>query len=187
MTTTTDRGPRNGVDTETLFATIGAVDAQRELAQFQFRASNRWIEGTHSESRAEGFHGAGAEHEHERTFVFDADHPAVLVGKDNGPTPVEFVLYGLAACLTAGIANVAAARGVTLHRVESTIVGDIDLQGILGLSDEIRNGYQQIRIAFEIEGDAPAEVLRGIVEQSRNRSAAYDVVTNQVPVEITVR
>lgn len=177
---------RNGVDVATLFATLDAVKAQRELAAFRFRAKNRWLSGTHSQSTSRGFYGAGQEHEHARSFVFDADHPAVLVGKDNGPTPVEYLLYALASCLTAGIANIASARGVTLTRVESTLEGDIDLQGILGMSDEVRNGYQRIRIRFTIEGDAPAETLREIVEQSRARSAVYDVLTYGVPVEIDV-
>lgn len=184
--TMTETGDRNGVDVATLFATLDAVNGQRELAQFQFRARNRWVSGTHSQSTSQGFHGAGQEHEHERTFVFDADHPAVLTGKDNGPTPVEFVLYALASCITAGIANIAAARGVTLTRVESTLEGDIDLQGILGMSDTVRNGYQQVRARFTIEGDADADTLRAIVEQSRARSAVYDVITNGVPVEIDV-
>jgi uncharacterized OsmC-like protein len=108
------------------------------------------------------------------------------VGKDNGPTPVEFVLHALAACLTAGLANIAAARGVTLTEVRSTVEGDIDLNGILGLDPEVRNGYQGITVRFSVKGDAPAEKLRQIVEQSRARSAVYDVITGQVPVTIEV-
>ena len=109
----------NGVDTPTLFATIGAVKGQPELGSFQFRATNRWQQGTHSRTRIEGFHGAGGEHAHAREFTYDADHPAVLVGRDQGPTPVEFLLHAIAACLTAGIGNIASARGVTLYEVES--------------------------------------------------------------------
>ena len=180
------REPRNGVDTPTLFATIDAVAAQPELARFRFRAVNRWQEGTHSRSRIEGFHGAGGEHMHDQPFQLDADHPAVLVGEDRAPLPVEILLHGLAACITAGIANIAAARGVTLTSVESTIEGEMDVRGILGLSDEVRNGYQSIRVSFRIRGDAPAEKLRRIVEQSRARSAVFDVLTNGVPVEISV-
>jgi uncharacterized OsmC-like protein len=176
----------NGVDVATLFATLDAVNAQRELATFQFRATNRWVSGTYSQATSQGFYGATSEHEHQRTFVFDGDHPAVLVGKDNGPTPVEYLLYALSFCLTAGIGNIASARGVTLTRVESTYVGDIDLQGIFGMSDEVRNGYQKIRVQMTIEGDAPAETLREIVEQSVARSAVYDVLTNGVPVEVDV-
>ena len=180
------REPRNGINTPALMATINAVRDARALAKFQFRASNRWIGGTHSETRIESFTGAGGEQRHREEFRFDADHPAVLVGQDNAPTPVEFLLHALASCITSGIANIAAARGVTLTLVESQIEGDIDLQGILGLSDRVRNGYERIRINFTIAGDAPADKLRQIVEQSRARSAVFDVLTNGVPVEVSV-
>jgi uncharacterized OsmC-like protein len=187
VTTSTARQPRNGVDTPTLFATLDAVRANPELAKFQFRATNRWVSGTHNRSTIRGFYGAGSE-DASRTedFSYDADHPAVLVGGNNGPTPVEFLLHALAACLTSGLANIAAARGITLTSVESTVEGDIDLLGILGLSDQVRNGYQGIRVNFTISGDAPADVLEGLVEQSRRRSAVYDVVTTGVPVDISV-
>src|SRR5438034_1380097 len=176
--TSPTRPPRNGVDTPTLFATLDAVKAQPELARFQFRATNRWVAGTHNRSTIRGFYGAGQE-DTSRTadFVYDADHPAVLVGTNHGPTPVEFLLHAIAACLTAGLANIAAARGVDLHEVSSTVGGDIDPLGIFGLSDQVRNGYQGIRVSFRISGDAPDEVLRGLVEQSRARSAVYDVLT----------
>jgi uncharacterized OsmC-like protein len=188
-TVTTEKAmpqPRNGVDTPKLLTTINAVGAQPELAKFQFRAENRWQTGTHSRTRIQSFSGAGGEQAHGKEFVYDADHPPVLVGRDQGPTPVEFLLHALASCLTAGIGNVAAARGVTLTEVESRIEGDIDLRGILGLSDQVRNGYQQIRVDFTIKGDAPAHVLEKIVEQSRKRSAVYDVLTNGVPVSVSV-
>jgi uncharacterized OsmC-like protein len=178
--------PRHGVDTPTLLATINVVKAQPELAIFQFRAENRWLSGTHSQSRIESFYGAGGEHTHARAFEYDGDHPAVLCGADQGPTPVEFLLHALATCLTAGIANIAAARGVTLTEVTSTVEGNIDLRGIFGLSSEVRNGYQNIRVRFSIKGDAPADKLREIVEQSRARSAVFDVLTNGVPVELSV-
>ena len=180
------REPRNGVNTPVLIATINAVKDAPALAQFQFRASNRWVGGTHSETRIETFNGAGAEHAHKAEFHYGADHPAVLVGEDRGPTPIEFLLHGLASCITAGIGNIAAARGVTLTSIESRVEGDIDLQGILGISDKVRNGYQRIRISFDIKGDAPAQKLREIVEQSRARSAVYDVLTNGVPVDVTI-
>jgi uncharacterized OsmC-like protein len=176
---------RNGVDTPTLFATLDAVKAGPELAKFQFRADNRWISGTHSRSTIRGFHGAGQE-DTSRTadFHYDADHPAVLVGTGQGPTPVEFLLHALAACLTAGLVSVAAARGVTLTEVHSHVEGDIDLLGILGLADDVRNGYQAIRVSFAVAGDAPPEVLRGLLDRSRARSAVYDVIAHGVPVEI---
>jgi uncharacterized OsmC-like protein len=125
--------------------------------------------------------------QHKSETVLDFDHPAVLVGTDNGPTPVEYLLHAIAACLTAGIANIAAARGVELTKVTSTVEGDIDLLGILGLSGgSVRNGYEQIRVSFYVEGDADDETLRGIVEQSRRRSAVYDALTNPTPVVIDV-
>ena len=184
--TTIENPTRNGVDTATLFATLDAVKATPDIAKFQFRATNRWVSGTHNQSTIHGFHGALQEMTHQQPWTFDADHPAVLVGKDTGPTPVEFLLHAIAACLTAGIANIAAARGVALHAVSSTVEGDIDLLGILGLSDRVRNGYQGIRVSFQISGDAPPEVLRALVEQSRARSAVYDVLTNGVPVSVEV-
>jgi uncharacterized OsmC-like protein len=186
MTITETPSTRNGVDTATLFATLDAVKQAPAAAKFQFRASNEWLSGTHNRSTINGFFGVGQEQAHERTFVFDADHPAVLVGNDNGPTPVEFVLHSLAACLTAGLANIAAARKVTLTEVRSTITGDIDLNGILGLDRSVRNGYEQVNVRFEIKGDASPEVLRQLVEQARARSAVYDVITNGVNVSIDV-
>jgi uncharacterized OsmC-like protein len=185
-TTTTERPARNGVDVPALFATLNVVKEQPAAAQFQFRATNRWVSGTHSQTTISGFFGAGEERTHKSAFVHDADHPEVLTGGDNGPTPVEYLLVGLTSCLTAGVGNIASARGVDLYEVTSTIEGDIDLNGILGLSDENRNGYQQLRVHFTIKGDAPDDVLRAIVEQSRQRSAVYDVLTNGVPVEIDV-
>ena len=177
---------RNGVDTATLFATLDAVKQAPQAARFQFRARNQWVSGTHNRTTIADYYGVGEERAHERTFVFDADHPAVLVGKDHGPTPAEFVLQALAACLTAGLANIAAARNITLTEVRSTVAGDIDLNGILGLNPGVRNGYEQITVRFTIKGDAPAEKLREIVEQSRARSAVYDVITNGAPVTIEV-
>jgi uncharacterized OsmC-like protein len=180
-----ERVPLNGVDTPTLFATLDAVKAQPELARFQFRATNRWMTGTHSRSRIETFSGAGSEHRHTGTIEFDADHPTVLVGADHAPTPVEFLLHAIAACITSGIGNIAAARGVTLTEVESTVEGDIDLRGILGLSDHVRNGYEQMRVHFRVTGDAPPEKLQAIVAQAKARSAVFDVLTNGTVVDIT--
>jgi uncharacterized OsmC-like protein len=177
---------RNGVDTATLFATLDAVKQAPEAAKFQFRAHNQWQSGTHNRSTIGDYFGVGEERTHERTFVFDADHPAVLVGTDQGPTPVEFMLHALAACLTAGLANIAAVRKVKLTEVRSTVTGDIDLNGILGLDADVRNGYQQITVRFAIKGDAPAEKLGELLEQSRARSAVYDVITNGVPVTVEV-
>jgi uncharacterized OsmC-like protein len=180
------KAPLNGVDTPALLATINAVAGARELAAFRFRARARWISGTHSAITVDDFDGAGGTHKRQTPHVAHGDHPTVLTGADNGPTPVEFLLQGLAACLTAGIGNIAAVRGIELTEVTSLVEGDIDLQGILGLSDSVRNGYSAIRASFHIRGNAPAEVLRSIVEQSKARSAVFDVLANGVPVTVTV-
>src|SRR4051812_12150347 len=183
----TTRPARNGVDVPTLFATLDAVKASPQIADFRFRARNTWVSGTHNRTTIQGFYGAGQE-DTSRTepFVYDADHPAVLVGNNNAPTAVEFLLHAIAACLTSGLANIAAARGITLHKVESTVEGDIDLMGILGLSPDVRNGYRQIRVSFVVDGDASPEQLAALVEQSRRRSAVYDVLTNGTDVVIDV-
>ena len=185
--TITDSPRLNGVDTAALFATLDAVKAQNEIADFRFRATNTWISGTHSRSTISGFYGAMQEMTHVKETGLDADHPQVLTGADNGPAPVEYLLHALAACLTAGIVNIAAARQVPLTKVSSTVEGDIDLLGVLGLGDSaVRNGYRQVRASFHIEGDADDETLRGIVEQSRRRSAVYDALTNPTPVSVEV-
>jgi uncharacterized OsmC-like protein len=187
MTSTAVRTALNGVDVPTLFATLDAVKAQPDIAAFQFRATNEWVSGTHNRSTIQGFYGAGQEDQSRPVpFTYDADHPAVLVGGNHGPTPVEFLLHAIAACLTSGLGNIAAARGITLHRVRSSVQGDIDLLGILGISDTVRNGYSQIRVSFEIDGDASAEELTALVEQSRRRSAVYDVLVNGTDVQIDV-
>jgi uncharacterized OsmC-like protein len=181
-----ERLPLNGVDTPTLFGTLDVVKGQPELAKFQFRVRNRWQSGTLSESTISSFSGAGGEHAHKTTFKATADHPTVLVGEDRAPLPVEYLLHALASCITGGIANIAAARGVKLTEVESNIEGDINLLGIFGMSKDVRNGYQGIRASFSIKGDAPPEKLQEIVEQSRARSAVFDVLTNGVPVSMSV-
>jgi uncharacterized OsmC-like protein len=143
------------------------------------------VSGTNNRSSIDGFFGTGQDLAHEQAWTLEADHPAVLVGKDHGPTPVEYLLHALAACLTSGLANIAAARGVTLDEVTSTVEGDINLLGILGLSDDVRNGFEHIKVSFTVSGDDP-ERLRKIVEQSRQRSAVFDMLTNGVLVTIEV-
>jgi uncharacterized OsmC-like protein len=186
MTTT---GTTNGVDTAALFGALDAVKAQPEAAKFQFRARNQWIRGTHSRSTIYDFFGLGSEQTHLEEHAFEADHPIQLVSTDKAPTPAEQLLHALAACITAGIGNVAAARGINLTRVESVVTGDIDLVGLLGIDLTVRNGYQGIDIQITIEGDARAEKLEGIVERSVARSAVYDMLTNgtTVSVDVTAR
>jgi uncharacterized OsmC-like protein len=188
MTETMSRPARNGVDVPALFATLDVVKGAPQLADFQFRATNTWVNGTHSRSKYNGFFGAMQEMEHAHETEVVSDHPAVLVGQDNGPTPIEYLLHGIAACLTSGLANIASARGVKLNSVSSTVEGDINLLGILGLSQDgsVRNGYKQIKVTFHIDADADEETVRGLVEQSRKRSAVYDALTTPTPVVIDV-
>jgi len=183
--TITDHPARNGVDIENLFATIDAVKANPQIAKFRFRATNQWVSGTNSRTTIDGFYGAMQELSHIEARSYDADHPAVLTGQDRGSTPVEFLLHALAACLTAGLANIAAARGVRLTEVSATVEGDIDLMGLLGLDPAVRNGFEGIRVSFRLRGDDP-EKLRRVLDQSSARSAVLDVITRGVPVSIDV-
>lgn len=176
----------NGVDTESFFATLDAVRAQPEMARFQFRTTTRWICGTHNRTTVEDFYGAGGEHTHVREFAVDADHPAALAGEDHGPTPAEHLLQALGACLVSGLANIAAARGIELGEVTARVEGDLDLNGIFGFDDTVRNGFEFVRVTFHVQGAAEAEALVRLVDQARRRSAVYDVLTNGVPVTISV-
>lgn len=180
------RSHLNGVDTTILFATIEAVRQQPEAAKFRFRAVNDWVSGTHSRGRFPGFFGAGQEHQHVHATVIDADHPAVLVGTDQGPTPAELLLNALASCLMAGLGNIAAARGVELSGVRCTVEGDIDLRGILGIDPTVRNGFSDIRVTFDVDGDADRDKLAALVSQSQLRSAVFDVLTHGTDVRVDV-
>jgi uncharacterized OsmC-like protein len=185
--TTTAEATRNGVDTEQLYGTLDAIKADPTLARFQFRARNRWIDGAHNRTTIRDFYAANQEDTSRAgEFVIDAGEPAILLGTDTGPNPAEYLLHALAACLTTSLVYVAAARGVHLTEVESTLEGDMDVQGALGLSDEYRNGFEQIRVSFRVEGDAPEEKLREVVERAQQRSAVFDMVTNGVPVTVDV-
>lgn len=184
---TTAQAVRNGVDTEQLFATLDAIKTDPTLARFQFRARNRWIDGAHNQTRIRDLYAANQEDtSRAEEFVIDAGEPAILLGSDTGPNPVEYLLHALAACLTTSIVYVAAARGVHLTAVESTLEGDMDVQGALGLSDEYRNGFEQIRVSFRVQGDATEEKLREVVTRAQRRSAVFDMVTNGVPVTVDV-
>ena len=186
MTVITDT-IRNGVDTEKLFVTLDLIRAQPELAKFQFRATNRWIDGAHNRSTIKGFYAAGGEDTTRSVeFVLDAGEPAILLGVDTGPNPAEYLLHALAACLTTTIVYVAAARKVRLTSVESTLTGEMDVRGALGVDDEPRNGFSRIGVSFRVTGDAPEEKLREVVSRAQQRSAAYDMVTNGVPVAVEV-
>jgi len=176
---------RNGVNTDQLFATLDAIKADPPLAKFQFRARNRWLGGAHNRTTIRDFYAAKQEDTSRAAeFVLDAGEPAILLGTDTGPNPAEYLLHALAACLTTSLVYVAAARGVHLTEVESTLEGDMDVQGALGLSDDYRNGFEHIRATFRVKGDAPEEKLREVVERAQQRSAVFDMVTNGVPVTV---
>jgi len=176
---------RNGVDTETMFATLDAIKATPEIARFQFRVHNHWIDGSHNRSTIQGFYGAGQEDtSRAAAFTIDAGEPAILLGSDTGANPAEALLHALAACLTTSLVYVAAARKVPLTRVESRLEGDMDVRGCLGISGEVRNGFEHIRVTFSIEGDAPEEKLREVLERATARSAVFDMVSHGVPTTV---
>ncbi len=176
----------NGVNVEALLSAREALTETPEAAQFQWRASCEWKNGTHSHSVVQGFFGLGEEQSHRTEFSFDADHPELFASEDNGATPVEYVLVGLASCLTAGVASVAQNRNIQLHRVTATLEGEMDLQGVLGIDRDVRNGFSGIKVSYDIEADATPDEIRAIVAQSQKRSAVYDIVTNPTNVSVEV-
>jgi uncharacterized OsmC-like protein len=184
MSTTTSPGVNNGVDVAALLGARDALTVAPEAARFQWRARTQWVNGTHSRTTVHDFAGLGTEHTHRQSFVVDADHPEVFASQDDAATPVELVLAALGACLTAGVAAVATNRGVQLRSVTASLEGDMDIQGILGIDPDVRNGYSGIRVRYEIDADADRADLEAIVAQSQKRSAVFDIVTN--PTNVTV-
>lgn len=180
----TDTPVDNGVNVQALLEAREALSAAPEAAQFTWRATNTWVNGTHSESTIEGFFGLGGEQRHKTASTFDADHPEIFASEDNGITPVEFILVGLASCLTAGVAAVAQHRQIQLRSVSATLEADMDVQGILGMDSDVRNGFSGIKVSYTIDADASPEDIEAIVAQSQKRSAVYDIITN--PTNITV-
>jgi uncharacterized OsmC-like protein len=181
---TTTATVRNGVPTDKLFGARNTLTAQPELAKFRFTARNEWVDGTASRSTIHEWHGIGADHLHVEEFSFAADHPTL--GHGHGPTPQEYVLHALAACVVAGIATTAAARRIELRSVTATVRGDIDVRGVLGIDAAVRNGYDQITMDFDVDADATAEQIAALVTASRDHSAVFDIVTNPTPVTINV-
>jgi uncharacterized OsmC-like protein len=180
----TDSPVDNGVNVAALLEAREALSNAPEAAQFQWRATCEWVNGTHSHSNVEGFFGLGEEQSHKTQFEYDADHPELFASEDNGATPIEFVLVGLASCLTAGIAAVAQNREIQLRSVKATLEGAMDVQGILGVDPDVRNGFSDVKVHFDIDADATPEEIEALVAQSQKRSAVFDVVTN--PTNITV-
>lgn len=176
----------NGVNVAALLEAREALTAAPEGAKFKWRASCKWVRGTHSQSTVESFFGLGGEQQHRTTFSFDADHPELFASEDLGATPVEIVLVGLAACLTAGVAAVAQHRKIQLRSVRANLEAGMDIQGILGIDSDVRNGFEGIKITYEIDADASKEDIEALVAQSAKRSAVYDIVTNPTNVTIEV-
>jgi uncharacterized OsmC-like protein len=180
-----ERTADNGVNVEALLGAREALTEAPEAAAFKWRATSEWIRGTHSRATVDGFFGLGEEQKHRQTFQFDADHPEIFAAEDNGATPVEFVLVGLAGCLSAGIASVAQNRGIQLRSVKATLEAGMDLQGILGIDDAVRNGFDGITVHYEIDADATDDEIAALVAQSQKRSAVFDIVTNPTDVTVT--
>lgn len=176
----------NGVATDFLIAARTALAEQPAGAAFTWQVSNTWLKGTHSQSTVKSFRGLGDEHAHKAEYTYDGDHPLVFQAEDNGPTPVEMVLVGLASCLTAGVAGVAQHRGIQLRSVTATLEGDMDIRGILGADPEVRNGFNHIRVHYSIDADASPDDVKALVAQSQKRSAVFDIITNPTAVTVDV-
>jgi uncharacterized OsmC-like protein len=181
-----ERQVNNGVNVQALLDARKALSDAPEAAKFQWRASCKWINGTHSHSTIRNFFGLGGEQKHKTEFSFDADHPEIFASEDKGPTPVEYVLVGLTSCLTAGIAAVAQNRGIQLRSVTATIEGSMDMQGILGIDQDVRNGFDGIKVKYQIDADATPNEIKALVAQSQKRSAVFDIITNPTSVSVEV-
>ncbi len=183
---TTDIPVDNGVNVEALLGVRDALADTPDIAQFQWRATTSWVRGTHSQSSVESFYGFGEEQQHRTTFTYDADHPLQFASEDNGVTPVEFVLVALGSCLTAGVAAIAQQRQIQLRSVSATVEAAMDLHGILGADPDVRNGFSDISVSYDIDADASPADLEALVAQSQKRSAVYDVLTNPTNITVTV-
>lgn len=186
MTTTAEKHVDNGVNVTALLGAREALGKAPEAARFNWRATCKWMRGTHSRTSVKDFFGLGQEQSHRREFTFDIDHPEVFASEDNGATPVELVLTGLAGCLTAGVAAVAQQRSIQLHSVTATIEGGMDIRGILGADSDVRNGFDGVKVKFEIDADATREQIEALVAQSQKRSAVFDIITNPTNVTVSV-
>ena len=184
MTAAKQKEVSNGVNVAALLGAREALGKAPQAAKFTWRASCKWMQGTHSRTSVKGFHGLGAEQSHKKEFSFDMDHPEIFASEDKGATPVEMVLTGLAGCLTAGVAAVAQHRNIQLRSVTATLEGAMDIQGILGIDADVRNGFDGITVRFHIDADATKEQIEALVAQSQKRSAVFDILTN--PTDVTV-
>jgi uncharacterized OsmC-like protein len=181
----TTKPAENGVNVAALLGAREALGKTPEAARFKWRASSEWIRGTHSRATVNGFFGLGGEQQHRQTYQFDSDHPEIFASEDNGATPLEFVLVGLAGCLSAGIASIAQHRNIQLRSVKATLEAGMDLQGILGIDESVRNGFDGIKVHYEIDADASTDDIAALVAQSQKRSAVFDIITNPTDVTVT--
>jgi uncharacterized OsmC-like protein len=184
--TSTETPVNNGVNVEALLGAREALTEAPEAAKFEWRATCEWQNGTHSNSTVEGFFGLGGEQKHRTRYTFDADHPEIFASEDNGATPVEYILVGLASCLTAGVAAVAQHRQIQLRSVSATLEGAMDVRGILGMDTDVRNGFSGIKVSYKIDADATPAEIKALVAQSQKRSAVYDIITNPTDVRVEV-
>jgi len=183
--TTQARTAENGVNVTALLGAREALSKAPEAARFKWRATSTWLKGTHSRATVDGFFGLGGEQKHRQVYQFDSDHPEIFAAEDNGAAPVELLLVGLVGCLTAGIASVAQNRNIQLNSVKATVEARMDLQGILGIDANVRNGFGGIHVDYEIDADASAEEIAALVAQSQKRSAVFDVIANPTDVSVT--
>jgi len=184
---TTQNSVNNGVNVDALLGAREALSKAPEAAQFKWRATVKWVNGTHTKSMVDGFYGLGAEQKHKTQFTFEADHPEVFASQDKGATPVELVLAGLASCLTAGVAAVAQLRQIQLRSVSATLEAGMDIRGILGADADVRNGFDGVKVMYKIDADASPDDIRALVAQSQKRSAVYDIITNPTNVSVEVQ
>jgi len=175
----------NGVNVAALLGAREALSQAPAAARFKWRATSKWLRGTHSRGTVEGFYGLGGEQAHRRPYQFDSDHPEIFASEDNGATPVELVLVALAGCLSAGVASVAQKRNIQLNSVQATVEAPMDIQGILGIDPDVRNGFDRIKVHYEIDADASPQEIAALVAQSQKRSAVFDVITNPTEVAVT--
>jgi uncharacterized OsmC-like protein len=186
MSAVAEKQVSNGVNVEALLGAREAVSKDPAFGQFTWRASCRWMQGTHSRASVNGFYGFGEERRHKTEYTFDIDHPEAFAASDEGATPVEIVLTALAGCLTAGVAAVAQQRKIQLRSVTARLEGRLDLRGILGADSDVRNGFNDVRVRFDIDADATREEIEALVAQSQKRSAVYDILTNPTNVSVSV-
>lgn len=174
----------NGIDVTGLFSTIDAIKGKPDIAKFKFRATNKWINGTHNRATVKDFYGALKEDNSREPMHFDMDEPPVLLGKNEGANPVEYLLAALSGCLTTSMIAHAAARGIEIKGVESRYEGDIDLRGFLGISEDVPVGYQNIRVYFKIDADISEEQKEELIRTAQKYSPVFNTITKSAPVSV---